>query len=247
MHDRRKMMTSVQPRNYNKRGPVVRCVSMGRLGFVIAVLAFVLIWGCAPALYSVDMKYVPTKPMPEPKGQEKKIKITVAAFEDLRKVSDTMLIGRVIKPDRQNIPVLPKFVRPPVAVASALKDVFRKAGYQVAADTPRWNLKEESIRKEWSPILIGGSIDELEVICEDKVTIKKYRAMAKITVILANTQTSKIFYKVSAKSSVSLEHILFSEERLEEQINTALSDAIEKIFEGNEITAKILDTATGKP
>ncbi len=219
-------------------------VAREKLGFVVAALAFAILWGCAPALYSVDMKYTPTKPAREIEAPEKKIKITVAAFEDLRTVSDTMVIGRVIKSGRQNIPVLPKYVKPPMVVASAMKDVLLKAGYQVSPDVPRWNLKEESIRKEWSPILIGGSIDELEVICDDKVTIKKYRAQAKITVFLANTQAGKIFYKVSAKSSVSLEHILFSEERLEEQINTALSDAIDKIFEGNEITAKILDTAS---
>jgi len=237
-------MNRIQPRNNDNHRPMVRRIVSERLGFVIAALAFTMIWGCAPALYSVDMKYVPTKSIREMKAPEKKIKITVAAFEDLRTVSDTMVIGRVIKSHRQNIPVLPKYVKPPMAVASAMKDVLLKAGYQVSPDVPRWNLKEESIRKEWSPILIGGSIDELEVICEDKVTITKYRAQAKITVFLANTQTSKIFYKVSAKSSVSLEHILFSEERLEEQINTALSDAIDKIFEGNEITAKILDTAS---
>jgi hypothetical protein len=230
---------------YNRRTILQRMVKI-RLGLLAAVFMFAVIWGCAPALYSVDMRYVPTRPIPEMKGSEKKIKITVAAFEDIRTISDTTLIGRVIKPDKRSIPVLPKYVRPPMAVASALKDILQKAGYQVDPDTPRWDLREESIRSEWAPILVGGSIDELEVICEDKMTIKKYGAKAKITVLLANTETKKIFYKVSARSSVSLEHILFSEERLEEQINTALSDAIEKIFEGNEITAKILDTASGK-
>lgn len=230
---------------YNRRTILQRIVKI-RLGLLAAVFMFAVICGCAPALYSVDMRYVPTQPIPEMKGSEKKIKITVAVFEDIRTISDTTIIGRVIKPDKRNIPVLPKYVRPPMVVASALKDILQKAGYQVDPDTPRWNLREESIRSEWAPILIGGSIDELEVICEDKMTIKKYGAKAKITVLLANTETRKVFYKVSAQSSVSLEHILFSEERLEEQINTALSDAIEKIFEGNEITAKILDTASGK-
>jgi len=230
---------------YNRRTILQRIVKI-RLGLLATVFMFAVIWGCAPALYSVDMRYVPTRPIPEMKGSEKKIKITVATFEDIRTISDTTLIGRVIKPDKRNIPVLPKYVRPPMVVASALKDILQKAGYQVDPDTPRWNLREESIRSEWAPILIGGSIDELEVICEDKMMIKKYGAKAKITVLLANTETRKVFYKVSAQSSVSLEHILFSEERLEEQINTALSDAIEKIFEGNEITAKILDTASGK-
>jgi hypothetical protein len=246
MENKGRLMIRTQAMITYSRCTILQRIVRIRLGFVVAVFTCAMIWGCAPALYSVDMKYVPTKPTPEMKGSEKKIKITVAAFEDIRTISDTTIIGRVIKPDKQNIPVLPKYVRPPMAVASALKDILLKAGYQVAPDIPRWDLKEESIRSEWAPILVGGSIDELEVICEDNVTIKKYRAKAKITVLLANTETRKVFYKVSVQSSVSLEHILFSEERLEEQINSALSDAIEKIFEGNEITAKILDTASGK-
>ena len=51
---------------------MVQRIVRERLGFVIGALAFAMIWGCAPALYSVDMKYVPTRPIPEMKGSEKK-------------------------------------------------------------------------------------------------------------------------------------------------------------------------------
>jgi hypothetical protein len=130
-----------------------------------------------------------------------------------------------------------------MAVTLAVKDIFQKADYQVAADTPRWNLKDDSIREEWGPILVGGSIDELEVYCVDDVAVKKYRAKVKITVILADAQTRRVFYKLSANSPASLDHVLFSEGKLAQQINAALSDVIDKIFEGTDINSKIIAEA----
>ena len=216
--------------------------------FRIAGLALCLMMlaGCSPALYSVDMKYVPSRVMPRTEGTGEIITVTVAAFEDRRKIDDKTVIGWVIKSDGERIPVLPKFVKPTVAVTSPLKDFLARAGYRISPEKPAWDLKEGSIRREWGSILIGGSIDELEVICRDSLTVKKYSAKAKITVVFANVQKGKIFYTVTSGSDVSLEHVLFSEERLEEQINAALSDAIEKIFEGKEIGAKIRESAAGK-
>jgi len=209
-------------------------------------LCLLLLAGCSPALYSVDMKYVPSRVMPRAEGTGEIITVTVAAFEDRRKIDDKMIIGWVVKSDGERIPVLPKFVKPSVAVTSPLKDFLARAGYRISPESPVWDLKEESIRKEWGSILIGGSIDELEVICEDSLTVEKYSAKAKITALFANAQTGKVFYKVTTQSGVSLEHVLFSEERIEQQINAALSDAIEKIFEGRDVAAKIREAAGKK-
>jgi len=209
-------------------------------------LCLLLLAGCSPALYSVDMKYVPSRVMPRTEGTGEIITVTVAAFEDRRKIDDKMIIGWVVKSDGERIPVLPKFVKPSVAVTSPLKDFLARAGYRISPESPVWDLKEESIRKEWGSILIGGSIDELEVICEDSLTVEKYSAKAKITALFANAQTGKVFYKVTTQSGVSLEHVLFSEERIEQQINAALSDAIEKIFEGPDVAAKIREAAGKK-
>jgi len=216
------------------------------VAFVAVLAFFTLILGCAHAEYSVDMKYVPTKSMAEMKGSGKDIRVTVSTFEDLRKTDDKQQIGWVWDPYGGKKPVYPRFANPSMTVTLSVKEIFQKAGYQVAAASPPWDLKEEKIRKEWGPILVGGSIDELEVYCVNDVTAKKYRAKAKITVILANTQTGKVFYKVSANSSAGLDHILFSEVRLAQQINTALSDVIEKIFEGSEINSRIIAEAQRK-
>ena len=235
-------MIHVQSGKENDHRPTAWSHYISRLVILITGLALSLIWGCAHGAYSVDMKYVPTKSMAELKSG-KDVRVTVSTFEDLRKIDDKQEIGWVWDPYGGKSPVFPRLVKPSTAVTSAVKDIFQKAGYQVAADTPRWNLKDDNIREEWGPILVGGSIDELEVYCVNDVTTKKYRAKAKITVILANTKTRKVFYKVSANSSASLDHILFSEQRLAQQINTVLSDVMDKIFEGNEINSKIIAEA----
>jgi len=229
-------------------------ISVGRtkdigalLGIFVLALCLMMLAGCAPSLYSIDMKYVPSRVMPKAEGTGEVITVTVAAFEDLRKIEDRMLIGWVIKPDGRRIPVLPKFVTPSKAVTSPLKDFLARAGYRISPESPAWDLREETIRREGGAVLVGGSIDELEVICEDGLTLKKYAAKARITVLFAGVQTGRVFYKVTTQSSVTLEHVLFSEERIEQQINAALSDAIEKIFEGREVATKIREAAGQKP
>ncbi len=208
-----------------------------------AALVMLLFTGCVPAIYSVDMNYTPTGAMRSFAKVDQPVPITVAAFVDARKVDDKMQIGRVVKSNDIVVPILPRFMNPSQAVTAPFKEFFRRAGYRVSADSPLWDLKEESIRKEWGTILIGGSIDELEVLCRESVTIKKYTAKVKLTVLFADARSGKIFYKVTTGSSSSLDHLLFSEAKLEEQINSALSDAIEKIFEGKELAEIIRKAA----
>ena len=155
------------------------------------------------------------------------------------KWQDTLLIGRVIKSDGETIPILPQYVKPPDAVASALRELLFKSGYLVSPDRPAWDLKEATIRPEWGTILIGGTIDDLDVTCLDNLTMKRYSAKARVTLIFADVQKKRIFYRVTSESSSSLDHIIFSEEKLESQINGVLSDAMEKAIEGPETNRQI--------
>jgi hypothetical protein len=77
------------------------------------------------------------------------------------------------------------------------------------------------------------------VTCLDSLTMKRYSAKVRVTLIFADVQKKKIFYRVTSESSSSLDHIVFSEEKLEEQINGVLSDAIEKAIEGPETNRQI--------
>ncbi|MHB9098371.1 MAG: hypothetical protein ACYC5X_11200 [Syntrophales bacterium] len=195
--------------------------------------------GCAPALYNIDMRYEPTKVIPPAVTDGRKYVLTVATFLDQRKMEDTLLIGRVTKSDGTTIPILPKYVKPPEAVTAALRELLFKSGYVVSPDKPAWDLKEGTISPEWGTILIGGTIDALDVTCLDSLSMKRYSAKARVTLIFADVQKKRIFYRITSESSSSLDHIVFSEEKLESQINGVLSDALEKAIEGPETSSRI--------
>ena len=214
------------------------------LHLCLAMIILLLV-GCTPTLYSVNMRYVHADGDRKVETVDHPYTITVATFEDLRKVNDNIEIGRVIKSNGQTIPVLPKFVKPSQAVTRPFKEYFQQAGYKVLAENPIWNLEEASIRKEWGDIIVGGSIDDLDVICIESLTSKKYKAKVKLTILFADTKSGKIFHTVTIESSAFLDHVLFSEEYLERQINIALSAAIDKIT-GDMKIADILRAAAGR-
>ncbi len=216
----------------------------GRFFMQIAACLALLILasGCAQKIYNVDMRYQATKVIPPAVTDGRKYSLTVAAFVDQRKMEDTLLLGRVTKSDGSTIPILPKYVKPADAVAAALRGLLFTSGYAVSPDKPAWDLNEGTIRPEWGTILIGGTIDELDVGCLDSLTMKRYTAKARVTLIFADVQKKRVFYRVTSESSSSLDHIVFSEEKLEDQINGVLSDAMEKAIEGPETGRRIRET-----
>ena len=195
--------------------------------------------GCAPKIYNVNMRYEPTKVISPAVTDGRKFSLTVASFTDQRKMEDTLLIGRVIKSNGTPIPILPRYVKPTDAVAAAVRDVLVRSGYAVAPDRPAWDLNEATIRPEWGTILVGGTIDTLDVTCVETLTMKRYNATIRVTLIFADVQKKKIFYRLVSESSSSLDHVFLSEERLESEINSVLSDAIEKALEGPETGRQI--------
>jgi len=195
--------------------------------------------GCTPKIYNVDLRYHPTKNIAPAFADGRKFTVTVARFIDRRTIDDTLLLGRVITSGGTSTPVLPRYVKAPDAVADALRKLLVQSGFNVSPEKTVWDQQEKTILPGWGTILIGGAIDELDVTCLDNIPIKKYSARARVTLVFADVQKKKIFYRVSSESSSSLEHIVFSEEKLESQINGVLAEAMEKIFEGKETARQI--------
>jgi len=208
-------------------------------GIAAALFFLLAVGGCAPKLYNVNMRYEPTKVIQPAQTDGQKYSVTVASFSDQRKIDDTIVIGRVISSDGVPIPVLPKYVTPIDAVSGALRELMFKSGYLVSPEKPSWDLKESTIRPEWGTILVGGTIDELDVTCVESLTMKRYTAKARVTLTFADVQKKRIFYKVTSESRSSLDHIVFAVEMLESQINGVLSAAMEKAIEGPETIRRI--------
>jgi hypothetical protein len=213
--------------------------TLRRAGMVVCLLLLVSAIGCAPKLYSVNMRYQPTKAIAPAVTDGRKFSLTVASFIDRRKMEDTLLIGRVVHSDGSSIPILPKYVKAADAVAATLRELLIQSGYGVSPEKAIWDLQGNTIRPEWGTILVGGAIEELDVTCLDTIPRKRYTAKTRVTLVFADVQKKRIFYKVTSESSSSLDHIIFSEEKLESQINGVLSDAMEKALEGPETGRQI--------
>jgi hypothetical protein len=213
---------------------------------VLISLAF-MITACAPSIYSINIRYQPSKALLEAGDIEKRVPVTVAAFNDVRPGGDDLLVGRVVTSQGKRIPVIPKNMKPSKAVAGILRDYLQRSGYTVTSEMPNWNIQENTINKNWGRILIGGNIDKLEITCEDNIPVKKYRAEVKLSLFFADVKAGKIFYRISATGATSLEHVRFSEEILEQQVNGALSSAIEDVLGGSVIRSKMREVLTQTP
>ncbi len=210
---------------------------------ILLLCVLIGLTACAPAVYHVNLKYEPAGQIQKTERTGSDIPITVAMFSDIRKMDDRLLLGRVTTLEGDQIPILPRYNKAPEAVTTSIREYLFKLGYNVSKDMPVWDLKEKTISKDWGRILIGGNIDELEIICEKSFPTKTYQAKIKLTFAFANVPDKRIFYRASVENNNSLKNVSFSEELLEQQINTVLSDALEKMFNDPKIKKTIEEGA----
>lgn len=216
-------------------------------GAGIAALSLIFLFSCASVnLYTVNMTYTPTETAAAGAADMGDVQITVARFIDSRDIKDRMVIGRVVSSDGGTIPVMPKYLEPVDAVTAGIRECLSAAGYSLSPEIPVWDLRSDSIEKRWGDLLIGGTIDKLEIVCHKDGIKKDYRANVKLTIVFADARNARIFRKMDIETSPSLVHVRFSEKMLEEQINKALSDSIERVFGNREIMRKIIGEAAGK-
>jgi broad-specificity NMP kinase len=220
-------------------------MKMKKMGFIwIWGLLLLLFSGCAgPNLYSINM-YYDAYDTDIPENIKNNIAhdnyvISVAEFTDIRKIDDELVIGRVIKSNGENVLVFPKNTKATKVVSNGVKYYLQKAGYKVAEKMEQWNLKEENIPQGNSKILVGGSIEELEIYCRKDWLMNAYTSNIKLNVVFVDLAKGKILYNTTVESSYSIEHILFSENILAEQADIVLADAIEKLFEDKSVTQKL--------
>jgi len=211
----------------------------------IAFGAFILLFlqACTPALYHVNLKYEPTGKFLKLEKAGPDFLMTVTMLNDIRKVDDKLQLGKVTTMDGSVVPILPEYMKVPDAVTMNIREYLFKSGYRISNDIPIWDLREETINKGWGKILVGGNIDELEIVCEDSFPVKTYRTKVKLSFVFADVPVKKIFYRSSVKSSSSLKDVSFSEKILDKQMNAVLSDALEMMFNDPAMKKKIEDAS----
>jgi hypothetical protein len=213
---------------------------------MLLICVLVGLTACSPALYHVNLKYEPSEKFVKLEKAGPDFPVTVAMFNDIRKVDDRLVLGRVTTVEGDLIPILPRYNKVTEAVTINIREYLFKSGYKVSNEMPGWDLKEETISKDWGRILIGGNIDDLEIVCEKSFPVKTYKAKAKLSFVFANVPDKKIFYRATVENSNSLKDVSFSEELLEKQINAALSDALEQMFNDPKMKKTIEEGAKAK-
>lgn len=212
--------------------------------FLLLIVAF-SVSGCASTgIYTINMDYdsenavIPFYLKPDEKALQSII--GVAEFTDTRKIEDPLAIGRVIEKGGVRVLVLPKYVKPTFTIADGIRQYLRKAGYNLSGVVDPWDLNEKTIPKiSHIRVLIGGTIEEMEINCRRDFPTNTYTTRLKLTIHAADMQEKKIFYRTTVESTTSLEHVAFSEDRLGYQASVALGDAIEKTFAKIELADKI--------
>lgn len=198
-------------------------------------------WGCAaPSIYTIDMMYDPyyaeAPATLKPDARALQSIITVAEFTDVRSLDDPLVIGRVLEKDGMKVLVLPKTIRPTAAAAEGIRQYLRKAGYNVSAVADPWNLQEATIpQSPVSKIMIGGALEDIAVDCRRAFPTNTYTTKIRMTLYLADMTERKILHRVTVEATNTLEHVFFSPDRMGNQAGVALGDAIEKIFEKQEL------------
>jgi hypothetical protein len=209
----------------------------------LCLLTLFALQACTPAVYQINLKFIPPeKAMRQPRPDAR---ITVATFNDIRRMDDRLLLGK-IKASGDVVPIIPMRERVPEAVTSSIRDVLSRAGYKLTDERPTWDLKESTINPRWGKLVIGGNIDTLEMTGEDAIPVKTYQTKVRLTFVLADCAARKILYRSSVETSSSLKDITFSGERIEKEINTTLTDALLKIFNDPATIRKIDEALSAK-
>ena len=212
-------------------------------------LTVLIISGCAaPALYSIDVKHDAARFAPpayvKAEGKALEAVVAVAEFNDRRKIDDKKIIGRVVEKNGVNILVFPRLVLPAKTVADGVRDYLKKAAYQVADKRLQWDLQEGNIPKEGAKILVGGSIDEMEIVCRRGFPANIYTSGIKLNIVFADVQSGHLVYTRQVEASASREHFSFSEERMGRELSALLGEAIRNVFEDKAVAEKIKELIT---
>ncbi len=186
---------------------------------------------CAPVLnYPISLQFVPQNVISDAGDNRVDPVITVAGFHDERTVGDKAVVGKRLKSNGHEINVVSKNRKPDVAVASAIRDFFVRSGYTVKKDIPTWDLETYTISPDWGTLVIGGVINDLQLICRSGLVTEQYEAMAKLTIVCADVLQKRILYRTTLESTSELKHVRFSKKIIQQELNNALSTAVEKIF-----------------
>jgi len=208
-------------------------------------MAVALLSGCGPSVksYVIDMRYLYSGIPPGTDDQEK-YTVRVTRFRDVRAIVDRRTVGWVKAPWwDESVPILPRAKTPAEIVTEAARAQLVRSGLNVSGPAPVWDLNAGTLDKEWGRYVLGGQIEELYAEGKNDPPFCFYDASARITYVLADTETGRLARFTAEKDHVMTQTTITAES-LERQVNTVFSMVIADGLESDKLRALIRRLST---
>jgi hypothetical protein len=217
---------------------------------VLLMIVMMLLVSCTPITrYSVNMTSDPVRIVIPAGEQIKGIPLTIALFNDARPIVDKTTVGHVMKSGNDPISVV-SANKPASVVTAGVKSYMIRSGYTISSISPTWDLKPATISGDWGQFLIGGSIDQMEIICEKSAMRANYRTRVVLSIYLADVKRASIIHTYTVKGDSLREDVNVTDKDLRKhltvEINNAVTDAIEKLIDPKAINHHIMGAAKDK-
>lgn len=186
--------------------------------------------GYAP-FYPISLHYVPQQDISDNDIAPVNAVFAVADFQDNRSLGNNAVVGKRLMSAGGEIDVTCQFEDTNRAVVSAIKEYLKRLGYTVGTDIANWDLNVDSLSPDCGEFVIGGSIEELQIICRSGFFSEQYEARVRLSIVCGDVRQKRILYRSTIEGSSQLKHISFSEDRVQQELNNALSAVVEKILD----------------
>jgi uncharacterized lipoprotein YajG len=200
---------------------------------IIIILAAGLLSACAekgPILLTINYEAPEMKP-----ETASKTVVDVSPLIDRRGKPSSVLGLRTIPDSLQNDLVVQDTVA--ALATDILKEAFQSRGITVK-DAGEWNLTAEGIKTHGTGLLIGGEISALWIDSRASTFKTNLKSTVKLKIVAADRAEKKIIRTIDVNSSLE-EDVLYSREKLEQTLSTALSAAIDQIFKDEELRKRL--------
>ncbi|MEW5746910.1 MAG: hypothetical protein AB1805_15885 [Nitrospirota bacterium] len=185
------------------------------------VFLVLLVASCATVTnYPLDLSYAPQAA----RTGDGKGSIAVAPLIDKRAVQDRRIIGK----RESDAPFIALIDEPSAALAKGFAQHLESRGYAVTRLTGGWDGSAAAIDPAWGDLVVGGSIEEFNVVSRGDLVKNEYTCTIRLTLIFADPRSKEIRHKERTEVSTSYTTVGFSREKAEELINKALSEAVER-------------------
>ena len=184
--------------------------------------------GCAGSrIYLMDVRYIPERKEPP----TTKV-VGVCPFEDTRKEKEKETIG-IRHRSQEKVDLLKlEGISLSEAITRAVKDYFTEKGFEVT-DCKGWDKSAEGLEFLTGDLflVVGGRIDSFKVEARSGITITETHYMAKMKAFIGQVEKGKVVIR-SVESAPRSKKMVFDPDEVNSQLNSILTEVVQKLFEG---------------